>query len=76
MFLKFDSTTGRLKAMTNTKSGVEADVDQDIVYYYGEPGNCSKGVFQPSGAYIFRPNGTAQNWTGPSSAMFVKVMKV
>ncbi|XP_053388235.1 lysosomal alpha-mannosidase-like isoform X2 [Mercenaria mercenaria] len=60
---KFDGKTGMLKSMTNLATGLELDVQQDIVYYFGHNGNCSKPEFEPSGAYIFRPNTTVpESW--------------
>ncbi|XP_052781407.1 lysosomal alpha-mannosidase-like isoform X1 [Mya arenaria] len=71
MSLKFDGK-GNWEKLTDLHSKKSINVTNDIVYYNGMPGNCSKGEFQPSGAYIFRPNGTSpQKWTGPSSAMSI-----
>ncbi|WAQ95189.1 MA2B1-like protein, partial [Mya arenaria] len=54
---KFDGK-GNWEKLTDLHSKKSINVTNDIVYYYGMPGNCSKGEFQPSGAYIFRPNGS------------------
>lgn len=63
MSARFDGRTGTLKGLSNLASGLELDVQQDIVFYYAHPGNCSKPEFEPSGAYIFRPNTTVpETW--------------
>ncbi|KAL4240457.1 mannose metabolic process [Mactra antiquata] len=58
MSLEFNKKTGTLTKLRNLGNGVDLDIQQDIVFYYGHPGNCSESDFQPSGAYIFRPNNT------------------
>ncbi|WAR25813.1 MAuncharacterized [Mya arenaria] len=55
---KFDGK-GNWEKLTDLHSKKSINVTNDIVYYNGMPGNCSKGEFQPSGAYIFRPNETS-----------------
>ncbi|XP_052266836.1 lysosomal alpha-mannosidase-like isoform X2 [Dreissena polymorpha] len=70
MALTLDGNTGKWKSLKDLHSGIEINVTNDMAVYYGMPGNCSRGDFQPSGAYIFRPNGTAPS--GPSSAMLIK----
>lgn len=54
--LSYDGQTGKLKSMKNLVSGVEIPVNMEIYYYDGHPGNCSDAKYQPSGAYVFRPN--------------------
>ncbi|KAL8603557.1 hypothetical protein ACOMHN_022509 [Nucella lapillus] len=55
----FDKKTGMLKNLTNLEKKISIDVTQSLMYYYGDAGNNSEPQFQASGAYIFRPNGTA-----------------
>ena len=75
--LTFDGKTGKLKKMVNLETGVDVDVQQDIAYYFGYQGNCSKDVFQASGAYIFRPNETEpETWKGPSAATQLSVSTI
>ena len=58
MTLTFDGTTGRLKRMANLVSKIDADVDQSFLWWNSSAGNNVNST-QASGAYIFRPNGTA-----------------
>ena len=51
--LKFDRQTGQLIQVGNQR------VHQQLLYYPGMAGNNSRFEFRASGAYIFRPNGTA-----------------
>jgi len=56
--LTFDGSSGLLKGMKNLESGVTSDLTQNLMYYQSFAGNNSKGIFQASGAYAFRPNGS------------------
>ena len=56
--LDFDQTTGHLKRINNTVSHIAANVDQTFLWWNSSDGNNINST-QPSGAYIFRPNGTA-----------------
>ncbi|KAK7498336.1 hypothetical protein BaRGS_00010596 [Batillaria attramentaria] len=56
--VSFDTTTGRLKSITNMETKDEVPVTQNFFYYVGHAGNNSKADLQASGAYIFRPNST------------------
>ena len=58
--MAFDGTTGLIKNMTNLEKKISVDMTQSFIYYKGFAGNNSKPEFQASGAYIFRPNGSAQ----------------
>lgn len=51
--LKFDHRTGHLMKVGNQ------NVEQQLLFYPGMAGNNSRFEFRASGAYIFRPNGTA-----------------
>ena len=57
--MAFSGTTGLLKNMTNLEKQISIDMTQSFAYYKGYAGNNSKPEFQASGAYIFRPDGTA-----------------
>ncbi|XP_041362774.1 lysosomal alpha-mannosidase-like [Gigantopelta aegis] len=66
--LTFDGKSGKLKLMKNLKKKIDLELSQDYLYYIARSGNNSKDIFQASGAYIFRPNGTvAHNVTVKSS---------
>ncbi|KDP43185.1 hypothetical protein JCGZ_22737 [Jatropha curcas] len=54
--MSFSSTTGQLKRMFNSKSGVDIPIQQSYLWY-----GSSSDVQQSSGAYIFRPNGFPPN---------------
>ena len=58
MTLTFDGTTGRLTSMNNKVSKISAKVDQNFLWWNSSAGN-NVNSSQASGAYIFRPNGTA-----------------
>ena len=58
MTLTFDGTSGRLKMMDNKQSKTTANVDQNFLWWNSSAGN-NINSSQASGAYIFRPNGTA-----------------
>ncbi|XP_055962394.1 alpha-mannosidase isoform X2 [Mercurialis annua] len=49
----FSSTTGQLKRMYNSKTGVDIPIQQSYLWY-----GSSSDFSQPSGAYIFRPDGS------------------
>ena len=72
--LTYDGQSGKLKSMKNLVSGVEVPVKMEMYYYDAHPGNCSKPEFQPSGAYVFRPNTSeAHGWVHkPGTALVVK----
>lgn len=55
--LRFDRLTGLLVEIANQTT--KFPVHQDLLYYPGMVGNNSRFEFRASGAYIFRPNGTA-----------------
>ncbi|KAK1423560.1 hypothetical protein QVD17_18864 [Tagetes erecta] len=48
----FSSKTGQLKKITNTRTGIDLPVQQSYLWYGSGADN------QPSGAYIFHPNGS------------------
>ncbi|XP_051528161.1 lysosomal alpha-mannosidase isoform X2 [Myxocyprinus asiaticus] len=56
-FLKvtFDDTTGLLKSLTNLETQQTIQLTQNFYWYNASAGN-NKESYQPSGAYIFRPN--------------------
>ncbi|CUG94229.1 alpha-mannosidase precursor, putative [Bodo saltans] len=56
MRLVFDSTTGKLRSVTNKLENIERSLTLEICYYVGSTGDQTSR--QASGAYIFRPNGT------------------
>ncbi|XP_013402708.1 lysosomal alpha-mannosidase [Lingula anatina] len=56
--LIFDQTTGLLKQMTNLDKQITIPLQHEFKYYQSFAGNNSKGIYEASGAYIFRPNGT------------------
>ena len=72
--LTYDGQSGKLKSMKNLASGVEVPVKMEMMYYDAHPGNCSKPEFQPSGAYVFRPNTSeAHGWVhSPGTSLVVK----
>ncbi|XP_005095526.1 lysosomal alpha-mannosidase [Aplysia californica] len=49
------SASGEVSSMTNLKTGLKVPLSQNFFYYEGMTGNNTKGEFQASGAYIFRP---------------------
>ncbi|KAG8660242.1 alpha-mannosidase-like isoform X2 [Manihot esculenta] len=51
--MSFSSTTGQLKRMHNSKTGVDVPLQQSYLWY-----GSSSDLQQPSGAYIFRPDGS------------------
>ncbi|XP_047319755.1 alpha-mannosidase [Impatiens glandulifera] len=53
--LSFSSTTGQLKRMFNSRTGVDIPVQQSYLWYGSSSGDTLDS--QASGAYIFRPNG-------------------
>uniref|UniRef100_A0A7N2M0R8 Alpha-mannosidase n=1 Tax=Quercus lobata TaxID=97700 RepID=A0A7N2M0R8_QUELO len=52
--MSFSSTSGQLKRIYNTKTGVDVPAQQSYLWYASSPGDVDP---QASGAYIFRPNG-------------------
>ena len=58
MTLTFSGATGRLMMMENKVSKISAKVDQNFLWWNSSAGNNINST-QTSGAYIFRPNGTA-----------------
>jgi lysosomal alpha-mannosidase len=58
MTLTFSGATGRLMMMENKVSKISAKVDQNFLWWNSSAGN-NVNSSQTSGAYIFRPNGTA-----------------
>ena len=55
--LKFDRLTGHLIEMVNARGQVP--LKQELLFYRGMAGNNTEFEYRASGAYIFRPNGTA-----------------
>ncbi|KAI3929113.1 hypothetical protein MKW92_027696 [Papaver armeniacum] len=52
--MSFSLTSGQLKRMVNSKTGVDVPVQQSYLWYGSSAGDMDP---QASGAYIFRPNG-------------------
>lgn len=52
--MSFSLTSGQLKRMANSKTGVDVPVQQSYLWYGSSTGDTDP---QASGAYIFRPNG-------------------
>ncbi|KAK4583933.1 hypothetical protein RGQ29_021880 [Quercus rubra] len=52
--MSFSSTSGQLKRIYNTKTGVDVPTQQSYLWYASSPGDTDP---QASGAYIFRPSG-------------------
>ncbi|KAK4416850.1 Alpha-mannosidase [Sesamum alatum] len=53
--LSFSSSSGQLKRMFNSKTGIDIPVQQSYLWYASSQGDTDP---QASGAYIFRPNGS------------------
>ncbi|KOM32202.1 hypothetical protein LR48_Vigan01g175800 [Vigna angularis] len=53
--MSFSSTSGQLKRMYNSRTGVDIPIQQSYLYYGSSEGDSDP---QASGAYIFRPNGS------------------
>ncbi|PIN15023.1 Glycosyl hydrolase, family 38 - alpha-mannosidase [Handroanthus impetiginosus] len=53
--LSFSSSSGQLKRMFNSKTGIDLPVQQSYLWYGSSEGDTDP---QKSGAYIFRPNGS------------------
>jgi lysosomal alpha-mannosidase len=64
-----DSSSGTISGITNLASGVSTPVVQQLMWYNSSTGNNLS--WQPSGAYIFRPNGTLP-FNLPASAVSVQ----
>ena len=75
MTLTFDGNTGRLKTITNKLSKISAKVDQNFLWWNSSAGN-NVNSSQASGAYVFRPNGTAPFEINGSIAKINGVFKV
>ena len=71
--LTFDGVTGRLKSIANQRIGYEASVDQQFMWWNASDGN-NVNDSQASGAYIFRPNGTAPFPINPGNIAQVTVV--
>lgn len=56
--LRFDGQTGLLTEMTSV--GDRIDLQQNLLQYYSMAGDNTRPETRASGAYIFRPNGTAE----------------
>ncbi|KAI3451418.1 hypothetical protein Pfo_008083 [Paulownia fortunei] len=52
--LSFSTSSGQLKRMFNSKTGIDIPVQQSYLWYASSQGDADP---QSSGAYIFRPNG-------------------
>ncbi|KAG8388779.1 hypothetical protein BUALT_Bualt02G0160700 [Buddleja alternifolia] len=55
--LSFSLSSGQLKRMYNSKTGIDVPIQQNYLFYSSSEGD-NDDVPQPSGAYIFRPNGS------------------
>ncbi|KAF6170845.1 hypothetical protein GIB67_015797 [Kingdonia uniflora] len=53
--MSFSATTGQLKRMANSKTGVDIPIQQSYLWYGSSSGDMDP---QASGAYIFRHNGS------------------
>ena len=72
----FDGSTGTLKSLKNLERNISIQLTQQLLYYKAFYGNCSKDVFQASGAYAFRPNGSElHNATGPDGKPIIPQFK-
>eukprot|EP01087_Luapelamoeba_hula_P010477 TRINITY_DN2776_c0_g1_i2.p1 TRINITY_DN2776_c0_g1~~TRINITY_DN2776_c0_g1_i2.p1 ORF type:complete len:1012 (-),score=176.54 TRINITY_DN2776_c0_g1_i2:20-3019(-) len=68
-------TTGRIQSVQNKAKGITVSVNQDLAWYNASAGNNVLSN-QPSGAYIFRPNGTMPwNMTNNNVATVVSVVQ-
>nr|KYP55020.1 Lysosomal alpha-mannosidase [Cajanus cajan] len=56
--MSFSSTSGQLKRMYNSKTGVDIPIQQSYLWYESSDGDSDP---QASGAYIFRPTGSSPN---------------
>ena len=56
--MSFSSTSGQLKRMYNSRTGVDIPIQQSYLWYGSSEGDSDP---QASGAYIFRPNGSPPN---------------
>ncbi|KAG5050832.1 hypothetical protein JHK87_003030 [Glycine soja] len=56
--MSFSSTSGQLKRMYDSKTGVDIPIQQSYLWYGSSEGDSDP---QASGAYIFRPNGSPPN---------------
>lgn len=68
--MSFSSTTGQLERMFDSKTGVDLPIQQSYLWYGSSDGGLDS---QPSGAYIFRPNGAPP--TVVSRSVPLKVMR-
>ncbi|GBG61654.1 hypothetical protein CBR_g23169 [Chara braunii] len=60
--------TGRLQRITELKSGLSVELKNSFLWYNGSTGNTVEEPGQASGAYIFRPNGSAALPVGGENA--------
>lgn len=72
MILHFNND-GELESLTEKSSGGTITLRQSLLYYKAYYGDKSEPHWQPSGAYIFRPNGTEPVKLGKPSCKVVKV---
>ena len=70
---RFDRLTGLLVEIADQTG--KFPVHQDLLYYPGMVGNNSRFEFRASGAYIFRPNGTALP-TGNTSSCSLELSRI
>ncbi|KAK7376119.1 hypothetical protein VNO78_34973 [Psophocarpus tetragonolobus] len=61
--MSFSSTSGQLQRMYNSKTGVDIPIQQNYLWYESYSG------YQASGAYIFRPDGSPKNVSGPTKVI-------
>ncbi|OIW09637.1 hypothetical protein TanjilG_28236 [Lupinus angustifolius] len=71
--LTFSSTSGQLKRMYNSRTGVDIPIQQSYLWYGSSEGDISDS--QASGAYIFRPNGSPPTVVPRSTRIVVRLYK-
>ena len=71
--LTFSGLTGRLKTMFNKHSNITVAVDQNLLWWRAKSGNFS---VQPSGAYIFSPDGILPHTISPLSLVNTSIVNV
>ncbi|XP_057868913.2 alpha-mannosidase isoform X2 [Cryptomeria japonica] len=57
--LTFSTATGLLALIQNHRTGIDMPIQQSYLWYESDTGSSTDN--QPSGAYIFRPNGSAHS---------------